>query len=142
MNCLIDTNILSEMRKLRSDRCNAGVKNWYEATLLEKRSLYVSWISIGELYAGVFQCRRRKDNQQAGALETLLRGLEGDYRDLLLPVSEDRIRIWSTILWPRDQHPIDNLIAATALLYQLPIVTRNVDGYANLGVTLTNPFNR
>jgi len=96
---------------------------------------------MGELWSGVYHCRKR-DLQQAKTLENWLTTLEKTYHDSILGIDSDVIKVWSTILWPRDQHPIDKLIAATGLVYRLIVITRNVDDFVGTGVEVYNPFSK
>ena len=140
MDYLIDTNVISELRKIKSRQCNHGVQTWYQAAIQHQHIFYLSWMTIGELYAGVFQCRRRHDEKQASILEAWIKTIEENYENRLLPLSSDIIKIWGAILWPQDQHPIDKLIAATAMAHRLTVVTRNTHEFMNIDVAILNPF--
>ena len=140
MDYLIDTNIISELRKLRSSNCNQGVREWYGSSLKNNARMYMSWLSIGEIYAGVFNLRRRNDNAQAKHLDQWVQTLVADYEDKLLPIAEDVIKVWGRLLWPKDQHPIDKLIAATAIVHDLTLVTRNTNDFKYFNLRILNPF--
>jgi len=102
--------------------------------------MYISWLSIGEMYAGVFNLRRRNDNEQAKHLDQWIQTLETDYADKLLPVSDSVIKVWGRLLWPKEQYPIDKLIAATAIVHELTLVTRNIRDFKDYGLHILNPF--
>jgi len=140
MDYLIDTNVVSEFRKLRSSRCNTGVVKWYRSSLKNDCRMYISWLSIGEIYAGVFNLRRRNDNEQAQRLDQWIHALETDYADKLLSVSDSVIKVWGRLLWPKEQNPIDKLIAATAIVHDLTLVTRNISDCQDYGLHILNPF--
>jgi len=140
MDYLIDTNVVSEFRKLQSSRCNEGVKDWYYTSLKKNANMYMSWLSIGEIYAGIFNLRRRNDYEQATLLDKWVQSLISDYDDQLLPIAEDVIKVWGRLLWPKEQHPVDKLIAATAIVHDLTLVTRNTNDFKTIDLHILNPF--
>jgi toxin FitB len=132
---LLDTNVLSETRKRRPA---AGVANWIAATPPER--LHVSVLSLGEIEQGIAKVRGRGDRSQASALEGWLRDVETGFEDRILPVT---LRI--AAIWGRQQHArplpvIDALIAATAQVHGMSVVTRNVKDFELAGVQVLNPF--
>ena len=134
MSFLLDTNVVAEVRK---KRMNSGVKSWFEAVPAEQ--LYLSVLVLGEIHQGVVGLRRR-DARQAAVYDTWLSRLRQEYADRLLPVTEDVATAWGR-LNARDPLPVvDGLLAATALVHDLNLVTRNVSDFGRTGVALLNPF--
>lgn len=100
----------------------------------------MSVVTIGELRQGVETIRYRGDGQQAARLERWLNGVARDYSDAILSFDEDAAHIWGRLRVPHRDNPLDKQIAATALIYDLIVVTRNTSHYEETGVRLLNPF--
>lgn len=135
---LIDTNVVSEVRKGRS--ANPGVRAFFRRCTREGASLWLSVVTIGELRRGVDLIRHRGDGKQADRLEAWLGALVEEYRDSILPFDLDAAQVWGRLRVPHPENSLDKQIAATALLHDLTVVTRNVDDFAGTGVRLLNPF--
>jgi toxin FitB len=135
---LLDTGIISEMRK--GDKANAGVKAFLHAVISEKSDLFLSVITIGEIRQGVERIRHRGDLAQAERLQDWLTRVTGEYGDAIIPFDEDAAHIWGRLRVPNPENPLDKQIAATALLHDLTVVTRNQPQFESTGVRLTNPF--
>jgi toxin FitB len=131
---LLDTNVLSELRKGR--RCDLSVRNWAKTAEAE---LHTSVVALGELKRGVERVRR-KDPQFAAELERWLTRLIAAMGPRILPVDRAIALEWGRISAPRSVPPIDGLLAATALVRGMTLVTRNVKDFADLGVSYLNPF--
>jgi len=136
---LIDTDVLSEARK--GVKANAGVRAFFAKAAREGTPLYLSVITLGELRQGVERIRYRGDRAQAQTLERWLQRVTAEYSDAILPFEEDAADIWGRMRVPHAENPLDKQIAATALIYDLIIVTRNTTHYEHTGVRLLNPFN-
>ena len=135
MTFLLDTNVLSETRKRQPD---AGVIEWVTATPSDR--LYVSVLTLGEIEQGIARIRGRGDHQQAAALERWLREIVVGFADRILPVT---LPVASA--WGRQQHVqplpvVDALIAATARVKGLTVVTRNVKDFQRTGIQVLSPF--
>jgi len=89
---------------------------------------------------GVESIRHRGDAVQAGRLERWLGRITKDYADAVLPFDEDGAQVWGRLPAPNRENPLDKQIAATALICDLIVVTRNTAHYAPTGVRLLNPF--
>jgi toxin FitB len=132
---LLDTNILSETRKRQAA---TGVTDWIAATPPEL--LHVSVLTLGEIEHGIVRIRGRGDHEQAVGLERWLREVELGFADRILPIT---LPVASA--WGRQQHSqplpvIDGLIAATAKVNSLTVVTRNAKDFERSGVQVVNPF--
>ena len=132
MGYLIDTNILSELRK--DKKANAGVRDWYAQT--NGNSLYVSVLTLGEIRQGIESLRRR-DVIAAESLQSWLKKLEIGH---VLAITTEIADCWGRINVPDRLPVIDGYLAATALVHDLTLVTRNVKDVERSGVKLLNPF--
>ena len=135
---LIDTNVISELRKKRHS--NRGVRTFFENNGHTSSPLYISAITVGELRRGVEMIRHRGDKIQAGQLEQWLDMLLSTYEDNILDFTQAEAQVWGKLRAPHYENAIDKQIAATALTYDLTLVTRNTDDFKNTGVSLLNPF--
>jgi toxin FitB len=135
---LCDTNVISEIRK--GGKANAGVRQFFNAAITHNTPLYVSSITIGELRRGVDLIFHRSDSIQGKLLENWLTAILQQYRDHILVIDSDIALLWGKLRVPDAQHALDKLIAATALIYDLTVVTRNVKDFEDTGVRLLNPF--
>ena len=135
MGFLIDTNVLSELRK--GVKANSGVQNWFENTA--SNQLYISVLTLGEIRQGIEQIKRR-DEQGAKALESWLEQIKAESMNLVLPVTQEITDCWGIINVADKMPAIDGLLAATALIHDLTLVTRNVRDVERSGAKLLNPF--
>jgi predicted nucleic acid-binding protein len=135
VNYLIDTNIISEVRKGR--RCDPNVASWYEK--IEDASLYLSVLVIGEIRKGIERVRLT-DNAQANAIENWLVAVNKAFGERILPVDRAVANEWGRLNASRPLPVIDGLLAATAKIHRMTLVTRNTADIADLGVHILNPF--
>lgn len=135
MNYLIDTNIISEVRKGR--RCDPNVASWYEK--IEDASLYLSVLVIGEIRKGIERVRQR-DRAQANAIENWLAAVDTAFGERILPVDRAVANEWGRLNVQRPLPVIDGLLAATAKIHHMTLVTRDTVGIADLEVSILNPF--
>jgi toxin FitB len=135
MGYLIDTNVLSELRK--QERAAPSVLRWYAGVRGE--DLYVSVLVVGEIRNGIERLRRR-DLEAAGRLETWLASVQADLADRILPVTTGIADRWGRLGVPDPRPVIDTLLAATALEHDLILVTRNERDVERTGVRVLNPF--
>jgi toxin FitB len=134
----VDTDVISEARK--GDKANAGVQEFFQTAIRDKTGLFLSVITIGELRQGVERIRHRGDDAQAKRLEGWLDRVTTDYAEAIIPFDEETAHIWGRLRTPHPENPLDKQIAATALLHDLIVVTRNTAHYEPTTVHLFNPF--
>lgn len=132
---LVDTNVISEIGQGR--RCDRRVADWYAA--VERDSLWLSVLVVGELRSGIERVRRR-DPARAMRLERALILTADLFADRVLAINRRIAERWGLLNAERVVSTIDGLIAATALVHRLTVVTRNVRDFAPTGVAILNPF--
>ncbi|HSO00678.1 MAG TPA: type II toxin-antitoxin system VapC family toxin [Candidatus Nanopelagicales bacterium] len=135
MGFLIDTNVISELRK--SARCDPQVSTWFQSVVED--DIFLSVLVIGEVRRGIEKARPR-DPLKAAALENWLKELVTSYRRRILPISTEIAERWGRLSVPDPLPVVDGLLAATALVHRLTLVTRNTDDVKRTGVVLLNPF--
>lgn len=134
MSFLLDTNILAEVRKPRP---HPSVAAWFAG--VAGPDMYVSVLVLGEVQQGVDRLRRR-DPRQAAVYDAWLRTLRRDFADRVLPVTEEIALEWGHLNAGAPLPIIDGLLAATAKVHALTLVTRNVADVRRTGVALLDPF--
>jgi len=132
---LFDTNILSEMRK--GERASPEVAAWFDGVADE--GLFTSVLVIGEIRRGV-ELARKNDSKKAKALEKWLSTLVAHFSDRILPIDDRIADRWGRLCVNQKLPDIDGLLAATALVHDLSLCTRNISDFARNGVKLFNPF--
>lgn len=135
MSFLIDTDIISEIRK--GDRCDAAVAAWW--TDVKEGDLWLSALVLGEIRKGV-ELARRRDPRKAAVLEARLSDVVSGFGDRILLVDASVAGEWGRMNAIRPVPVIDALLAATARVNGLTLVTRNEADVAGLGVEVLNPF--
>jgi predicted nucleic acid-binding protein len=131
---LLDTNVVSEARRPAG---HPGVRAWVRS--VPAADLFVSVLVVGEIRRGVEQLRRR-DPRQAAVIEAWLLRLVAEYGDRVLPVTAAVAEEWGRLNVPDPLPVVDGLLAATARVHGLVLVTRNTPDFARTGVRLLNPF--
>lgn len=134
MSWLLDTNVLSELRK--GSRGDPGVVRWAAG---RRDDAWLSVLTVGEIRRGI-ELVRRRDAVGARNLDVWLEGLLGAFESRILPVDARVAEVWGRLNVPDPLPTVDALLAATALVHDLTFVTRNVKDVAGTGVRLLNPF--
>jgi toxin FitB len=134
MSFLLDTNVVSEIRKQAPD---PGVASWFNSVPADR--LFLSVLVVGEIRQGVERLARR-DPIQAEIFERWLSQLIDGYGDRLIPITDRIAQAWGRLNVPDPVPVVDGLMAATALVHDWTLVTRNVGDVRSTGVRVLNPF--
>ena len=135
MKFMLNTIIVSEVGK--GDRCDKAVASLMART--DEIDLCLSVLALGELRKGV-EMARRKDPIKADVFESRLNGIVSGFRGRILPINDEVTDEWGRLSALRPLSEADALQAATAKVYELAFVTRNVSDVSRLGVDVLNPF--
>lgn len=137
---ILDTNIVSEMRKIKLGKANANVAKW--ADTLDVSALYLSVITLQELEIGILLLERRDPAQGAGFRAWMTEQVLPVFSQRIIAV-DLKIAQQSALLHVPNPRPVrDCLIAATALVHGMTVVTRNVSDFEVAGLNVINPFER
>jgi toxin FitB len=131
---LLDTNVVSETRRRRPE---PSVMRWLEASGPDAH--FVSVLTVGEITKGIAQ-RRRRDPEGTDRLARWLRGLRELFTERILVVGDAEATCWGDLAGRTELPVIDGLIAATALVHDLTLVTRNTRDFAQTGARLLDPW--
>ena len=129
---LVDTNVISEAR-----RGTREAVDWLRA--VQADSLYLSVITLGEIAKGI-ALKERQDRAAAPPLTAWLQGLRRNFASRILPITDAIALDWGRIAAERPRGDADGLIAATAIVHGLILVTRNVADFEDTRVSLVNPW--
>ena len=135
MSYLIDTNIISEVRKGSS--CDELVASWYAS--IDDGDLYLSVLVLGEIRKGI-ELARRRDSVKAKALESWLTQVDAAFGDRVLAIDRAVADEWGRMSALRPIPVIDGLLAATAKVHRITLVTRNDANVSGVGAMVLNPF--
>jgi predicted nucleic acid-binding protein len=135
LSYLLDTNVISELRK--GERADAHVTAWFADVAEEE--IFLSVLTIGEIRRGIESVRRR-DPDSAAALDRWLNLLSETHGDRLVPIDRAIAEEWGRLNVPDPLPVVDGLLAATARVLGLTLVTRNVADIAGTEVLVLNPF--
>ena len=137
MNYLLDTCFLSELRKPKP---HIFVLDWFE--IIDERRLFISALSIGELYYGIALLQ---DGKQKKEIKAWMQQIENSYADLIIPINEKVATRWGemrALLQSRGitLNVVDGLLAATCEVYSLNLVTRNNIDFKDTGINILDPW--
>jgi len=137
MSFLLDTNVISEIRK--GERAHPAVARWSRQA--DAASLFTSVVVLAEIRRGI-ELKRRNDPDQAAALDRWYAAMRAGLEDRILPITEPIADIWARLSVPDPLPLVDGLLAATAKVHDLTLVTRNVADIARTGVRALDPFSQ
>jgi toxin FitB len=135
VNYLIDTNIISEVRK--RDRCDHNVAAWYAS--IDDADIYLSVLVLGEIRKGIERVKI-SDARRARTLEVWLDEVRHAFAERILPVDLTVAEEWGRMSAQRSVPAVDALMAATAKVHGMTLATRNITDIAGLGADILNPF--
>ncbi len=136
---VLDTNVVSELRKVRSGKAAPQVARWADS--VDAATLYVSAITLLEFEKGVLQMERRDTAQGALLRAWLDKHVLPEFSTRTLPVDAAVARRCARLHVPDSRSERDALIAATALVHGMTVVTRNLADFEPTGVPLLDPWN-
>ena len=130
---LLDTNVVSELRKPKP---HGAVLQWIQEA--SDVDLHISAVTIGEIQAGI-ELTRDQDEAKALELEQWLEMVAGTFN--VISMDAQAFRVWARLMHKASNTLYeDAMIAATAKVHKLTVVTRNVSDFKHFGVTVLNPF--
>lgn len=135
MNFLVDTTVISELRRPRPDR---GLMEWWEQVSASR--LYLSVLTVGELHRGIERVRGRGDGRRADALAGWLARVVRQFAERIVPVTAEVAAEWGRQDHNQPISVVDGLIAATAKVHELTVVSRNGRDMERTGARVHNPF--
>lgn len=135
---LLDTNVVSELRKAKAGKADANVTAW--ASAVPYGSLFISAITVLELEMGVLLVERRDSTQGAILREWLDKHVLPAFHDRILPIDVAVAQRCARLHVPDPRAERDALIAATALVHGMTVVTRNIGDFQSTGVPVLNPW--
>jgi len=135
---VLDTNVVSELRKVRAGKADMHVSAW--TSTVDAASLFLSAISVMELETGVLQIERRDAKQGALLRAWLDHHVMPEFAGRILPIDSIVAQRCARLHVPDRRSERDALIAATALVHGMTVVTRNIADFAGTGANLLNPW--
>lgn len=135
---LLDTNIVSELRKMEKGKADPNVVHWFHSVNLS--DAYLSVVTLFEIRVGILQLKNR-DIQQATSLQDWFENrLMPHFEQRILPIDKKVMLACATFHIPNKKSLNDSYIAATAKVHRFKVVTRNVNDFKDCGVDILNPF--
>ncbi len=138
MKYLLDTNVVSELRKVGDGKADPNVTAWISAQ--DARDMYISAITILELERGILGIQRR-DVMQGSRLRAWMDSrVRPEFSERILPIDDTIATRCAHLHVPDRRNEADAIIAATALVHGLVVVTRNIQDFQGTGVVLVDPW--
>lgn len=138
MMYVLDTNVVSELRKVKAGKADANVTAW--TATVDAASLFISAITVMELETGVLQIERRDAAQGAMLRSWLDHHVMPEFSGRVLPIDSIVAQRYARLHVPDRRSERDALIAATALVHGMTVATRNVADFVETGVSIHNPW--
>jgi predicted nucleic acid-binding protein len=138
MMYVLDTNVVSELRKVKAGKADANVTAW--TATVDAASLFISAITVMELETGVLQIERRDAAQGAMLRSWLDHHVMPEFSGRVLPIDGIVAQRCARLHVPDRRSERDALIAATALVHGMTVATRNVADFVETGVSIHNPW--
>lgn len=138
MMYVLDTNVVSELRKVRAGKADPNVSMWTAA--IDAAALFISAITVMELETGVLQIERRDATQGAMLRAWLHHHVLPEFSGRVLPIDSIVAQRCARLHVPDRRSERDALIAATGLAHGMTVVTRNVADFVATGVSILNPW--
>lgn len=135
---ILDTNVVSELRKVALGKANINVSLW--ASAIEPKVLYLSAVTIHELEVGILQLKRRNVFSSAILRKWMDTHVLQVFADRILPIDSTVAQRGASLHFPNTRPWADAFIAATALVHGMTIVTRNVSDFQSTGAAVLNPW--
>lgn len=134
MSFLLDTNVLSEVKRSRGD---VRVKNWFAKA--DSGALFTSVMVVGEIRRGI-ELMRRRDASQIAGFEAWLSQLQKEFGERVLRITQEIAEEWGRLNVPDPLPTIDALLVATARVHDLTIISRNIRDIGRGGARVLNPW--
>ncbi len=138
MKYLLDTNVVSELRKVGDGKADANVTQWVASQ--DASELFISAITVLEIERGILSVQRRDASQGARLREWMDSRVRPEFVDRILPIDDAVATRCAHLHIPDRRNEADALIASTALVHGLTVVTRNIKDFDGTGVIIVDPW--
>lgn len=138
MKYLLDTNVVSELRKVGDGRADANVTRWLSAQ--DSSDLFISAITILEIERGILSLQRRDGSKGARLRKWMDSRVRPEFEGRILPIDDAIATRCAHLHIPDRRNEADALIASTALVHNLSVVTRNVQDFDRTGAIVVDPW--
>jgi predicted nucleic acid-binding protein len=135
---ILDTNVVSELRKARSGKANSNVVRWRVS--VDTHTLYLSSVTIHELEVGILQLARRNAPHGKALRDWMKLHVLPSYAGRILPIDTTVAQCSATLHVPQTRPWADAFIAATALVHGMTVITRNIGDFESTGAKVFNPW--
>ena len=138
MKYLLDTNVVSELRKVGDGKADANVTKWVGGQ--DSNELFISAITILEIERGILSIQRRDPAQGSRLRGWMDSRVRPEFAQRILPIDDAVATRCAHLHIPDRRNEADALIAATALVHGLTVVTRNIQDFGNTGAIVIDPW--